>query len=132
MCDQSSLCIDAQSLPELNAPINCSFSSLTSHGSKAVSKVLREASDWIGRTLAAMLAIAVPGLVGHWLDDYFETRFLTPCGIIGGMVLSTTALVMLLQAKNPPRKLHEQRKPQDEPSGSITASSQEKPVDGEF
>ncbi len=68
---------------------------------RAVSKAVREASDWIGRTLAAMLAIALPGLAGHWLDGYLGTKFITPVGIIGGMVLATTSLIMLLQAKLP-------------------------------
>ena len=45
-----------------------------------------------------------PGLVGAWLDRRWGSSLCTPAGFLLGMVLATTALVVLAQKLTPPAR----------------------------
>lgn len=63
--------------------------------------IWEDASAWIGRIFAIMLFMIGPGAAGLWLDKQFDTRFLAAIGMVLGMVLGTTALLVLVNVKRP-------------------------------
>lgn len=63
--------------------------------------IWEDASAWIGRIFAIMLFMIGPGAAGLWLDKQLETRFLAAIGMVIGMVLGTTALLVLVNVKRP-------------------------------
>ncbi len=62
------------------------------------------ALEWLSRTLAILLFMVGPGLVGSWLDKRLGTGWLTPAGLIVGMALAT-GLLILLAGKLTPKAL---------------------------
>src|SRR4051812_24552980 len=63
--------------------------------------IFEDASAWIGRIFAVMLFMIGPGVAGMWLDGRLGTKFLAAIGIVIGMVLGTTALLVLVNVKRP-------------------------------
>lgn len=63
--------------------------------------IWEDSSAWIGRIFAIMLFMVGPGVAGLWLDKQLGTRFLAAIGIVIGMVLGTTALLVLVNVKRP-------------------------------
>ncbi len=63
--------------------------------------IWEDSSAWIGRIFAIMIFMIGPGAAGLWLDKQFGTRFLAAIGIVIGMVLGTTALLVLANVKRP-------------------------------
>ena len=60
--------------------------------------ILAQASEWLGRALAVVLVMIVPGFLGGWLDEWLGTTLLMPLGFGLGMVAGTTALVIIARA----------------------------------
>ncbi len=63
--------------------------------------IWEDASSWIGRIFAIMLFMVGPGAAGLWLDKRLGTQFLAAIGMVIGMVLGTTALLVLVNVKRP-------------------------------
>lgn len=63
--------------------------------------IFEDSSAWIGRIFAVMLFMIGPGVAGMWLDKQFGTEFLAAIGIVIGMVLGTTTLLVLVNVKRP-------------------------------
>jgi hypothetical protein len=60
---------------------------------------LAVALDWATRSMTISAEMAVPGLVGYWLDGKFHTGvILTLCGVGLGFALGTWHLVLLARA----------------------------------
>lgn len=57
---------------------------------------------WLPRTIAVLLLMLLPAVLGNWLDDLLETKFLALAGLILGMVLGTTMLLILAKRLIPP------------------------------
>ena len=74
-------------------------------GSKEDARTVRnrqtweEASAWIGRVFATMIFMVGPGAIGVWLDRHLGTRFLAAIGFVVGMILGTSALLVLAKVK---------------------------------
>ena len=63
--------------------------------------IFEDSSAWIGRIFAIMLFMIGPGVAGMWLDKQLGTSFLAAIGMVVGMVLGTTALLVLVNVKRP-------------------------------
>lgn len=63
--------------------------------------IWEDSTAWIGRIFAIMLFMMGPGVAGMWMDKQLGTRFLAAIGIVIGMVLGTTALLVLVNVKRP-------------------------------
>jgi hypothetical protein len=57
------------------------------------------AFEWVGRILAVVVEMVVPGLVGQYLDSRFGTRFLALLGFGGGLTLGIYHLVVMTRPK---------------------------------
>lgn len=60
--------------------------------------------QWLSRTLAILIFMVGPGLLGSYLDNQFGTGFLTPVGFALGIFIATTALVALAHKLTPPAR----------------------------
>ena len=58
--------------------------------------------QWLSRTLAILIFMVVPGVVGSLLDRQLRTAFLTPVGFGIGIALATAALLILANKLVPP------------------------------
>ena len=63
--------------------------------------IWEDAFAWIGRIFATMVFMVGPALAGLWLDRQFGTKFLAAIGIMLGMALGITALLILVNVKRP-------------------------------
>lgn len=63
--------------------------------------IWEDASAWIGRIFATMIFMVGPALAGLWLDRQFGTKFLSAIGVMIGMALGITALLILVNVKRP-------------------------------
>jgi F0F1-type ATP synthase assembly protein I len=63
--------------------------------------IWEDAFAWIGRIFATMVFMVGPALIGLWLDRQLGTKFLAAIGIIVGMGLGITALLILVNVKRP-------------------------------
>lgn len=63
-----------------------------------------QALEWLSRTIAVLIFMLGPGLIGWWLDRKLGTSLLTPIGFLVGMVLATTALLALAKKLAPPAR----------------------------
>lgn len=63
--------------------------------------IWEDSTAWIGRIFAIMVFMIGPGAAGMWLDKQFGTRFLAAIGIVLGMALGTTLLLVLVNVKRP-------------------------------
>lgn len=53
--------------------------------------------QWLSRTIAIVVVMVVPGVLGSWLDARWGTQFAQPIGFGLGMLVATTCLVVLAQ-----------------------------------
>ena len=60
-----------------------------------------QAMQWLSRTIAVVIIMVGPGLVGAALDRRWGSSLCTPAGFLLGIVLATTALVVLAQKLAP-------------------------------
>lgn len=63
--------------------------------------IWEDSTAWIGRIFAIMVFMIGPGAAGMWLDKQLGTRFLAATGIVLGMALGTTLLLVLVSVKRP-------------------------------
>lgn len=63
--------------------------------------IWEDSSAWIGRIFAIMIFMIGPGAAGLWLDKQVGTRFLAAIGMVLGMALGTTLLLVLVNVKRP-------------------------------
>lgn len=63
--------------------------------------IWEDAFAWIGRIFATMLFMVGPAAAGLWLDRQFGTKFLSAIGVMLGMALGITALLILVNVKRP-------------------------------
>ena len=63
--------------------------------------IWEDSAAWIGRIFAVMIFMIGPGAAGVWLDRQFGTKFLAAVGIVIGMVLGTSVLLILVKVKRP-------------------------------
>jgi F0F1-type ATP synthase assembly protein I len=61
--------------------------------------IWEDAAAWIGRVFATIIFMVGPGVLGFWMDRQFGTKFLAAIGFVVGMVLGTTALLILANVK---------------------------------
>lgn len=54
--------------------------------------------------MAVVIIMVGPGLIGAWLDRRWGTSLCTPAGFLIGMVLATTALIVIAQKLTPPAR----------------------------
>lgn len=57
------------------------------------------AFEWVGRILAVVIEMVVPGLVGQYLDNRWGTRFLVLFGFCGGLSLALWHLVIMTRPR---------------------------------
>lgn len=79
--------------------------------------------QWLSRTIAVVIVMAGPGLVGSALDKRWGTSVFTPVGFLLGIVLATGALLVLAQKLAPraggkPLPPEEDRHDDEEPRDS--------------
>ncbi len=58
--------------------------------------------QWLSRTIAVVIVMVSPGLIGLFFDRRLGTQFLTPAGFLIGTVLATVSLLVLAQKLAPP------------------------------
>jgi hypothetical protein len=63
-----------------------------------------QSMQWLSRTVAVVIMMVSPGLLGMWLDGRMNTRLFTPVGFLFGIVLATTLLLILAQKFAPPAR----------------------------
>ncbi len=63
--------------------------------------IWEDASAWIGRIFAVMIFMIGPGAAGMWLDRQMGTKLFSAIGVVIGMVLGTTLLLILANVKRP-------------------------------
>ena len=61
-----------------------------------------QAMQWVSRTIAVLIFMVGPGWLGVVGDRRWGTSFLGPTGFALGMVLATTALLILVRRLIPP------------------------------
>ena len=66
--------------------------------------VLDKGLEWLSRTIAILIVMIGPGLLGSFLDARFGLRFLTPTGLVLGMLLGTFVLLLLVRKLAPPAR----------------------------
>jgi hypothetical protein len=57
------------------------------------------AFEWVGRILAVVVEMVVPGLVGKYFDDRLGTGFLALVGFGGGLSLGIWHLIVMTRPK---------------------------------
>jgi hypothetical protein len=57
------------------------------------------AFEWVGRILAVVVEMIVPGLVGRYLDDRWGPGFLALIGFGGGLCLGIWHLIVMTRPK---------------------------------
>lgn len=60
-----------------------------------------QAMQWVSRTIAVVIVMVGPGMLGAALDRRWHTSFCTPIGFVCGMILATAALLVLAQKFTP-------------------------------
>jgi ATP synthase protein I len=63
---------------------------------------LPTAMEWVSRITTVSFELVIPGVLGNWLDAYFNTHFLALLGFALGMVVGFWHL--MLMTKMPPQK----------------------------
>ena len=63
--------------------------------------IWEDSAAWIGRIFAIMVFMIGPGIAGAWLDRQFGIKFLSAVGIVVGMVLGMSVLMILVKVKRP-------------------------------
>lgn len=63
--------------------------------------IWEDAFAWIGRIFATMVFMVGPALAGLWLDRQLGTKFLSAIGVMLGMALGITALLIVVNVKRP-------------------------------
>ena len=58
------------------------------------------AFEWVGRILAVVIEMVVPGLLGEYLDSRLGTHFLVLVGFGGGLCLGMWHLLAMTRAKS--------------------------------
>lgn len=61
-------------------------------------------SEWIARTLAIVLMMVAPGLVGAWADKQLSTNFLSLIGFGVGLAFGLVGLIVLAKRLTPPAR----------------------------
>ena len=56
---------------------------------------MREALNWVSKITTVALVMAVPGIVGRWLDYQLDTPFLSPLGLAFGALLGLWHLIQM-------------------------------------
>ncbi len=54
-----------------------------------------QSTQWLSRTIAILLFMVGPGVLGNFADRHWKTQFFTPLGFIVGMLLATTLMIIL-------------------------------------
>ena len=57
------------------------------------------AFEWVGRILAVVVEMVVPGLLGRQLDSYLGTSFLVLLGFGGGIALALWHLIAMTKPR---------------------------------
>lgn len=57
------------------------------------------AFEWVGRILAVVVEMVVPGLLGQYLDARLGTSFLALLGFGGGLTLGIYHLIVMTRPK---------------------------------
>ena len=60
---------------------------------------LAEGMNWVSRIMTVALEMVLPGLVGLWLDNQLETRFLSMLGLALGVPLGIWHLIAMTKNK---------------------------------
>ena len=60
------------------------------------------ATQWISRTLAAVLIMVLPGILGAMLDKRLGTQFISLLGFALGLTAGTVGLLVLAKRFTPP------------------------------
>ena len=84
--------------------------------------------EWLSRTIAILIFMVGPGLVGSLLDHHFNTHLWTPIGFGLGIVLATTAFIVLaskLVPKAGGKPIPFDDEPGDDESGDIESGDDE-------
>ncbi len=70
----------------------------------AKNEMLDKGLEWLSRTIAVMIVMAGPGLIGSFIDRRFGMRLWTPIGLVVGFVLGTGLLLILARKLTPPAR----------------------------
>ncbi len=65
-------------------------------------RVFDQSMQWLSRTIAIVIVMVSPGLIGMFFDKRLGTQFLTPAGFVIGTVLATVSLLVIAQKLTPP------------------------------
>lgn len=61
---------------------------------------MAEATDWVSRILAVAVLMALPGVVGGYLDRRWGTGYLSVLGFIAGTVFGIAGLIVITHKMN--------------------------------
>ncbi|MEZ6138264.1 MAG: hypothetical protein R3C53_25555 [Pirellulaceae bacterium] len=64
--------------------------------------LIQQATQWLSRTIAIVILMAVPGLIGVQIDRWLKTTMFTPAGFGLGIVVAVAALLVLSKKLTPP------------------------------
>lgn len=59
------------------------------------SKAMAEAMVWVSRITAIGLEMALPALIGRWMDERYQTSFWFPIGVVAGPILGFWHLLVI-------------------------------------
>lgn len=70
----------------------------------APNPILDRGLDWLSRTIAVLVVMVGPGLLGSFADHRLGTSFWTPTGLVLGTLLGTYLLLLLARKLTPPAR----------------------------
>ena len=65
-------------------------------------RIFDQSMQWLSRTIAVVIVMVSPGLIGMFFDKRLGTQFLTPTGFVIGTVLATVSLLVIARKLAPP------------------------------
>jgi hypothetical protein len=66
------------------------------------------AMEWVAKITTVGIEMVLPGIVGHYLDNWLKTSYLSICGFVLGLVIG---LLQLIRWSQPPAKRDRNDKP---------------------
>lgn len=64
--------------------------------------IFDQSMQWLSRTIAVVIVMVSPGLIGMFFDKRLGIQFLTPVGFLIGTALATVSLLVIAQKLAPP------------------------------
>lgn len=66
--------------------------------------IWEQGAQWVSRTLAVVLVMILPGVIGNWIDGRFGTSVFMPLGFGLGVITGIVVLIVLGKQFTPPAR----------------------------